>query len=105
MTADSNGRHPSTQGKPSGPILQTKALEFSYGKMQVLFGVSVEVGQGEALALLGTNGAGKSTLLDWNVQARVRCSLAVRMFQGLKPKSSSGEVWCSSPAGARSSQT
>jgi len=63
MTADSNGRHPSTQGKPSGPILQTKALEFSYGKMQVLFGVSVEVGQGEALALLGTNGAGKSTLL------------------------------------------
>jgi ABC-type branched-subunit amino acid transport system ATPase component len=47
----------------SVPILRTDALDFSYGKLQVLFGVSIDVQRGEALALLGTNGAGKSTWL------------------------------------------
>ena len=45
------------------PMLQVRNLDFSYGPVQVLFDVNVDVRDGEVLALLGTNGAGKSTLL------------------------------------------
>ena len=45
------------------PILQVRNLDYSYGPVQVLFDVNVDVAEGEVLALLGTNGAGKSTLL------------------------------------------
>jgi ABC-type branched-subunit amino acid transport system ATPase component len=45
------------------PVLQARNLDVSYGPLQVLFGVDIEVHRGEVLALLGTNGAGKSTLL------------------------------------------
>ena len=45
------------------PVLQVRNLDFSYGPVQVLFDVGIEVSRGEVLALLGTNGAGKSTLL------------------------------------------
>jgi ABC-type branched-subunit amino acid transport system ATPase component len=45
------------------PQLQVRNLDYSYGPVQVLFDVGLEVRKGEVLALLGTNGAGKSTLL------------------------------------------
>ena len=43
--------------------LEARDVDFSYGQLQVLFGISLELRRGEALALLGTNGAGKSTIL------------------------------------------
>jgi ABC-type branched-subunit amino acid transport system ATPase component len=55
----SNGTGPATVA----PTLAARDIEFSYGTVQVLFGTSLHVDPGEALALLGTNGAGKSTLL------------------------------------------
>ncbi len=45
------------------PVLQLHNIDFSYGPVQVLFDVDLEVARGETLALLGTNGAGKSTAL------------------------------------------
>lgn len=45
------------------PALQLADVDYSYGNVQVLFGVNIEVARGETLALLGTNGAGKSTIL------------------------------------------
>ncbi len=44
-------------------LLEVRNLDFRYGSARVLFDVSLDVPEGEILALLGTNGAGKSTLL------------------------------------------
>ncbi len=44
-------------------MLEIQNIETYYGETQALFGVSLEVGQGEAVALLGPNGAGKTTVL------------------------------------------
>lgn len=60
-TASANGTN-YTFGRGEA-LLNVADLDFSYGQLQVLFGISLQVEKGEALALLGTNGAGKSTLL------------------------------------------
>lgn len=44
-------------------MLEIRELETGYGKKQVLFGLSLEVREGEIVALIGPNGAGKSTAL------------------------------------------
>lgn len=44
-------------------MLKVKKIQTGYGKKQVLFDTSLEVRQGEIVAIIGPNGAGKSTIL------------------------------------------
>jgi branched-chain amino acid transport system ATP-binding protein len=43
-------------------ILELRGISAGYGPFRALFEVSLEVGPGEALAIVGSNGAGKTTL-------------------------------------------
>ncbi len=64
-------------------MLEIRQLETGYGKKQVLFGVSLEVRDGEVVAIIGPNGAGKSTVLKavcglipvWNGEIRFNGTL------------------------------
>ncbi len=66
--------------------LEARALEKSYGRVQALRGVDLEVGEGELVGLLGPNGAGKSTLV------KIACGL-------VRPTRGSAAV-CGAPAGS-----
>ncbi|KPM54148.1 ABC transporter [Frankia sp. R43] len=44
------------------PVLRVRGLHAGYNDIEVLHGVDLVIGPGEALALLGSNGAGKTTL-------------------------------------------
>ncbi len=64
-------------------LLEVRNLVTAYGSIEALHGISLDVADGEIVALLGANGAGKTT--------------ALRTISGLlRPRS--GEVWF---AGAR----
>ncbi len=45
-------------------MLKVSNIEVSYGDYQVIWGVSLEVGEGEVVSLLGPNGSGKSTVFN-----------------------------------------
>lgn len=44
-------------------MLRLERVESGYGRARALHGISLDVGPGEAIALIGANGAGKSTIL------------------------------------------
>jgi branched-chain amino acid transport system ATP-binding protein len=48
---------------PREPLLEAKDLEVSYGAIKALKGLTLSVGKGEIVALIGSNGAGKTSTL------------------------------------------
>src|ERR1041385_8870835 len=52
-----------TLAPSAGPLITVDDLHTYYGKSHILHGVSLTVGRGEVVGLLGRNGVGKSTTL------------------------------------------
>lgn len=49
---------------PNNSALRVSELDVHYKDFQALWGISLEVGEGEIVSVIGANGAGKSTLLN-----------------------------------------
>jgi branched-chain amino acid transport system ATP-binding protein len=62
-------------------LLELRDLDFAYGDVQVLRGVSLNVNAGEIVSLVGSNGAGKSTTLR-NISRLVRPRAGSIVFDG-----------------------
>lgn len=44
-------------------MLEVKGLDVAYGDIQVLWGINLDIQEGEIVSVVGSNGAGKSTLI------------------------------------------
>ncbi len=103
-------RHTTPSDLGADPLLRVTELAAGYDRIEALHGVSLQIGSGEAVTLIGANGAGKTTLLRtlaglmrawrgriefageditrWSAERRNRAGLALvpegrRIFAGL----------------------
>ena len=85
------------------PLLELQALDVHYGAIHALRGISIRVGQGEIVSLIGANGAGKTTTLR-AVSGMLRPSAGQIRYQGafiggLKPHRLVARGLCHAPEG------
>src|SRR5258708_7922858 len=66
---------------PHNPLLKVEKLCVSYGDVQVLWDVDLDIYPGEIVALVGSNGAGKTTLL-WTLSGLLKPRSGQIIFQG-----------------------
>src|SRR5262245_32349066 len=64
-------------------MLECRAIDVMYGRMQALRGVSMRVGAGQVVSIIGANGAGKTTLLR-AVSGLERCSRGNILLEGVE---------------------
>src|SRR5664279_4697547 len=64
-------------------LLVVDDIEVRYGNIRALKGVSLDVGEGEIVALLGANGAGKTTTQK-TVSGMLRPSLGAIVYDGMR---------------------
>ena len=64
------------------PLLAVRGLRASYGKIEALKGIDLEIRRGEIVTLIGANGAGKSTLM-MTIFGRPRAKAGRIEFDGL----------------------
>ena len=65
----------------TAPLLQVRDLRVHYGAIEALRGVSLDVAEGQVVALIGANGAGKTTTLR-AITSMVRASGGTIRLQG-----------------------
>ena len=85
------------------PLLELHALDVHYGAIHALRGISILVGQGEIVSLIGANGAGKTTTLR-AVSGMLRPSAGQIRYEGapiagLKPHRLVARGLCHAPEG------
>ena len=84
-------------------LLEVKDLKVSYGKIEAIKGISLNVNKGEIVTLVGANGAGKTTLLK-TISGILKPSAGVINFedkdiQGIAPHNRVLEGLCQAPEG------
>ena len=62
-------------------LLEVKDIKKSFGKTEVLKGISFELDRGEVLAIIGSSGSGKTTLLRLTQQVRTTIRLSISAVQ------------------------
>ncbi|HVQ60179.1 MAG TPA: ABC transporter ATP-binding protein [Solirubrobacterales bacterium] len=61
-------------------MLELRGIEVSYGRIKVVHGVDLSIGQGEVVGMIGPNGAGKSSILR-SIFGLVRPSAGETVFE------------------------
>jgi len=73
----------STSAESAASLVRVEDVHTYYGKSHILHGVSLTVGPGEVVGLLGRNGVGKSTTLK-TIMGLVRPSRGVVQLSGIR---------------------
>ena len=84
-------------------LLEVKDLKVSYGKIEAIKGISLNINKGEIVTLVGANGAGKTTLLK-TISGILKPSAGVINFEGkdiqsIAPHNRVLEGLCQAPEG------